>query len=114
MWKHTFAALSAALGLAMAAPAEAGPLTKIGGTKSLNGSSIFSNMNRVFLNPQPLPPRWSASSFFSTKALNPQPLPPRWLFNGLNTKLLNPQPLPPVASSPFRFPQVQPKLTTLR
>lgn len=112
MWKQALAATTAALALAVTAPAEAGPLSKGIGPKQLGTSSIFSRFNLAALNPQPLPPRWSFLNSFNAKALNPQPLPPRWSFGSgpignLSAKI-------PVPNSPSRFPPVLPKITTLR
>ncbi|MCC7049774.1 MAG: hypothetical protein IT562_23900 [Alphaproteobacteria bacterium] len=45
-------------------------------------TGVHANVNRVMLNPQPLPPG-------SKVMLNPQPLPPG------GRAMLNPQPLPP-------------------
>jgi len=132
MWKKTLAASFAAAALAVAAPAEAGPLTRSSiGPRQFSTASVFSRFNIAALNPQPLPPRWSPLNSFNTKALNPQPLPPRWSpFSSLNTKALNPQPLPPLQvfgvgssnltprrppiSQPSKFPPALPKITTIQ
>ncbi len=74
-------------------------------------SSYSSALDKVALNPQPLPPReeiaaslssvsglLSHSSRFDAVAINPQPLPPRELSSyssALDRVALNPQPLPP-------------------
>ena len=57
-------------------------------------------LDKVGLNPQPLPPKEGSSSFsgLDKVSLNPQPLPPkqgRSNFSGLDKVSLNPQPLPP-------------------
>jgi hypothetical protein len=68
---------------------------------NITGASLTS-LNRVAINPQPLPPGgdpYSAASLFDKVALNPQPLPPGpdpySPASQLDKVALNPQPLPP-------------------
>ena len=70
------------------------------GTSAVKAQSPFSKINRVALNPQPLPPRPGdpVKRFLpgSRVMLNPQPLPPRIARVLPGSQLmLNPQPLPP-------------------